>query len=328
MEEISKKRATLLVGAGASAGPVGVGIPSGYGLAIQFAEANRSELDASLRKALGNARSDRDKESAFAQQLVSTLRSDPTLQEIMTSWIERYPRMTGGQSDDHAIFAAAWLKRFFSHLVTTNWDFLLEDQIDSLYTAAYEGDQFSTAQMELSDGDSLEIAAEQLFFPEQLDTDEFAWNPRWDMVASPADLDELTRYARPVWKIHGSPFFLACPECRGINRWKRIDRPKIGDPCPVHPDLTLQPEIIFWGERLDHAYGAVWKAIKSRMLRSRLVVAVGFSGTDEYIQLSLAKHPNLWIVSRSPGMWGGTDAKFVEATGTMLAAYLKPMLMT
>src|SRR5437868_6745931 len=118
-EEVRQKRGTLLVGAGAS---MDFGIPGGYRLAIQFAEANRHILSPALADALDRALNDRGKE--FAQKLVDAFRVDFALQETMTSWIERYPKMNGGQSDDHTIFTAGWLRRLFSHLVTTNWDFL------------------------------------------------------------------------------------------------------------------------------------------------------------------------------------------------------------
>lgn len=234
--------------------------------------------------------------------------------------------MGGGASDDHLILVASWLHRKFRPLITTNWDLLMESQLEDMYDSAYGGDAFEPVAMSLESGDELPIRGDQLFFMEELDDGEFAWNPRWDIVVNPRDLTELSRSARPIWKIYGSPFFLACPKCRGINRWKRVNDLHVGDPCPEHPEEILQGEIVFWSETLDRAQRPVWNALRRRIKRSDMIVAVGFSGHDTYIRDVVETCENVWVVAPDPGAWHGERVNYVRAYGSDLATELRHLI--
>lgn len=288
----SAQNALLLVGAGASMPDV----PGGYALAIEFAETHAKHL---LEPVTRSANRGRD----VAERIVHEFRNDPTMQEKLVSWMQSRPGIEGGPSDYHLNLVAAWLKRRFKHLVTTNWDFFLEAQIDAIYETAYD-DPWAPVELTTSAGGEIKIKSDQLFFIDPLGDEDSFQAPRWDIVCNPLDLAEIGRSSRPVWKIHGSPFLLACPECRGLSRWKRVEDLHVGDPCPAHPKKALSPEMIFWGERLDHAAAPVWKSLKQRLHRCDLIVALGFSGSDDYIRRELEAQPDrLWVVDPYPGSW-------------------------
>ncbi len=320
--------AALIVGAGIS---YPLGIPLGYDLPMQFgaqhpALLTQFGLTSAWQKANATPKKHwikrAEREKAFVDAFAAVFATAPLLQETMLSWLQRHPAMAGTDSDPHGVFVLAWLRRVFHHLVTTNWDFVLEQQMDTLYGQAYTGDPFKHVSFVLSDGTSCEIDAEQLFFAERLDGDDLAWNPRWDIVANEYDLAGLERWSRPLWKIHGSPFFLSCPQCRGINRWKRLGDLHIGDVCPEHPTQKLVPEIIFWGHGVDRAYPQVWHSLRARLLRCDLILIVGLSGGDTYLRDTLERHSNLWIVAPSRGAWHVRRTRFVQAYASDLAAGL------
>jgi NAD-dependent SIR2 family protein deacetylase len=244
---------------------------------------------------------------------------------MLLHWIMTLPAMQGEPSDEHAIFVALWLKRRFRHIITTNWDFLLEHQLETLYDAAYL-DPFEPAELNLTDGSSCLIAPDELFYLDPLGGDDFAWNPRWDMVVNDRDLVELERWGRPVWKIHGSPFFLSCPLCRGVNRWKRSSDLLVGEACLENPAVTLQPEIIFWGHGIDTAYPKVWQTLKRRLSRCDLILVSGFSGSDTYLKSFLERRADTWLVNPSPGEWDVDKISFIQGTSTDLTRELLPLL--
>ena len=140
----------------------------------------------------------------------------------------------------------------------------------------------------------------------------------------------MNRWSRPLWKIHGSPFVLACPRCGGHTRWKTSTPLEIGQPCPAHPDQRLVPEITFWGQSIDVAYPRVWKTVKARLQRCDMIVGCGFSGSgsDIYIRRVIESTPNAWVVNPGPGAWDTTRIRFVEGYASDLAAGLWAAFVT
>jgi hypothetical protein len=326
------RNAALLVGAGIS---IKSGIPGGYQLPIQFGQKHPALLKRfGLQDEWNAANSSNDwaVQATFVDSLVYAFQNSPELQQAMLAWLMKLKPMKGVFSNhkhkkhnyslDHAIFVLTYFKRLFKHLITTNWDFLLEKpiDIDLYYDRAYEN-PFETVEFTLSNGRSCHVEADQLFYLTALDDDDYFWHPRWEIVASARDVATLARWKRPIWKIHGSPFFLACSECGGYNRWKHLHPAKVGDPCPVHPHIPLVPEIVFWGQGIDLADPIVWRALKARLRRCDLIVVSGFSGagTDRYIREVLEAHGNTWLVSPDLGDWDQTKINYVNAYSSDLA---------
>ena len=170
-------------------------------------------------------------------------------------------------------------------------------------------------------GSTATIEAERLFFLNPLEGDDFFWHPRWDIVANRSDLKNLERWTRPIWKIHGSPFFLTCPQCGGFSRWKRVEPLTVGDPCPEHLEETLKPEIVFWGQGIDTADAMVWQRLKGRLQRSDMIFVVGFSGSgsDVYLRSVIEENPNAWLVNPGPGAWDTNRVNHVTITASEFA---------
>ncbi|HML24553.1 MAG TPA: hypothetical protein PKD09_23070 [Aggregatilinea sp.] len=329
------EEAVLLVGAGISYGK----IPTGYQLPIQFGEQHRELMRAlglfeDWEKAYGVK--DWTVQKPFVEKLVDAFSQEENLalQQTLVDWMQRYKNMMGARSNIHATFVIAWLLGIFEHLITTNWDFLLEWQIDKIYydprkhTFPFEPSEFT-----FKNGTSYSIDPDNLYVPEPLDEDEeeFFWAPRWDIMSTPGDLDRLQEWTRPLWKIHGSPFFLACPKCGGQSYWQvRKRRPRVGDPCPVHPDQRLEPEITFWGQSIDEPYPEVWGEVKARLERADLIVVCGLSGSgsDSYIRRVVEANANVWLVNPSPGDWDLSAVHHVKAKSAQFAARLRGAFLT
>jgi NAD-dependent SIR2 family protein deacetylase len=328
IDEIERSSSSALVlGAGIS---IPSGIPAGYRLPIEFGRNHQSLMQShGLKTAWMTAEGSKDwhAHKAFVDQLVSDLPSSPSLLQTLVDWLNDYPVMAGGTSDDHAILVLAWMKGIFKHMVTTNWDFLLESQVDQLFDNAYNADDpLAPVPFSLSDGRTCDVPADHLFHLMPLDGDESSLAPRWDIVADVESLNELGWWSRPTWKIHGSPFLLYCSQCGGMSRWKHVKGMKIGDECPKHPGVILTPEITFWENGVDRERPKVWRALQERLRRCKLIVAVGFSGADTYIREELERHANLWVVDPSDGDWTPSKVNHIRKDVTEFAEALYPLL--
>jgi hypothetical protein len=335
----SAKNAALLLGAGISKVWE---VPPGYGLLIEFGKNNTDILrEYNLYNLWKTAKESESPETQkhYTDELISTFCSSKSLQRSLLQWMNKQPSMLGynlentnKQPDDHLIFDIAWIKGVFQHLITTNWDFILESYLDYLYWEAYNVIPLLPTPISLNDGTVIEIDYALLFFYELLNKmeteDELTTIPRWDIIVSDIDLPRKVKDIRPLWKIHGSPFFLACPLCSGATRWKReIDNLGIGDPCPEHPDQVLEPEMVFWEEQVDHASPQVWEALQAELHAADMIVVCGFSGGDKYIRTVLESHPNTWVVNPDFNpRWNSERINYVNGTGTDLAKALLPLL--
>lgn len=322
------KNAALVVGAGIS---YDMNIPLGYRIPILYGEAHPDILKKHNLYVLWQQAvdaNDVDKwriEEEFVQVLVAAFMHSNELQQTFVDWLSdaentNIGSMSGTTSDIHAALVIAWLKGMFRHLITTNWDFLLEYQVDSFYHPPknLEGiypDPFDPVTHLFTDGRSVSIEPHHLYFLNPKYEDDFFWEARWNIVAKRTDLKNLERWTRPIWKIHGSPFFLTCPQCGGFSRWKRQEKLTVGDPCPQHSDETLKPEIIFWGQGIDTVDALVWKRLKARLQRSDLIVVSGFSGSgsDVYIRSVIENHPNAWVVNPNEKYWDTSKVKYISA---------------
>lgn len=320
------KNAALVVGAGISHD---MKIPLGYEIPMLYGEEHphllkKYGIDAAWQQAKEAADDDKWRlEERFVQSLVDVFMHSLELQQTFVDWLSKFKTMSGASSDIHAAFVIAWLNRVFKHLVTTNWDFLLEYHAEAIYEESYLM-PFEPVSYTFDGGQVATIPAERLFFLDQLDGDDFFWHPRWDIVTSRSDLKNLQRWTRPIWKIHGSPFFLACPKCGGFSRWKRVEKLTVGDRCPEHPDEVLKPEIVFWGQGIDTADAMVWGRLKGRLKRSDMIVACGFSGSgsDVYLRSVIEEHSNAWLVNPDSGAWDTDRVRHVPVVASELAGIL------
>lgn len=341
LQEVKRsKNAALVLGAGIS---IPMGIPGGYRLPLEFAETHTSLMAAlGLEKALQKARSIGDwrAQAEFVEQLVETFCVELNLQRALSHWLSLYPHFAGPISDDypfdkafsdeHAIFVLAWLQDLFSHMITTNWDLLLEWHVAALHDQVYSGELFQSLQVKLKHGETCYLDPQQLFVLEPLDDDDFAWNSRWDIISNADDLDDVQPWSRIIWKIHGSPFLVACPKCGAWGRWKLSEDLEIGHPCPEHGDTALRPEIVFWGGGIDTAHPLVWHEVSRRLSTSDLIVVCGLSGSgsDVYIRDVIEGHDNAWVVSPNAGAWNSEQVNYLTANASDLAMALLPLLLS
>lgn len=320
------KNAVLVVGAGIS---YTTGIPLGYRIPMEYGEAHQDLLkEHSILSIWQKANEEKGKtretfQEQFVVEFIDVYLNSTELQQTFLDWLSELEAMSGVKSDIHAAFVIAWLNRVFKHLITTNWDFLLEYQIEAIYEEAYF-DPFASITYTYGNGKTSKLPSDRLFFLEQLDAEDYFWHPRWDIVAQESDLENLNRWSRPVWKIHGSPFFLACPACGGFSRWKHTNKLTVGDPCPTHAEHLLQPELTFWGYGIDNQSPAVWKRLKGRLKRSDMIVVCGFSGagSDAYLRTKIEEHPNTWVVNPDAGEWDRSSVNYIKGTASDLANML------
>ncbi|MCB9452024.1 MAG: hypothetical protein H6672_11330 [Anaerolineaceae bacterium] len=332
------QNAALVVGAGIS---YDMGIPLGYQIPMLYGEKHphllkKYGLDIAWQQVANAASADRWKhEYHFVVALLTALIGSIELQQTFVDWLSEMKNMMGSPSDTHAAFIIAWFNRVFRHLVTTNWDFLLEYQVDAIYhpPEISEGiypDVFDPVTHIFTDGRSTIIDPERLYFLNSIDEENYFWESRWDIVTQRSDLKNIQNWTRSLWKIHGSPFFLACPKCGGFSRWHHTEKRTVGDPCPQHPDETLQPEIIFWGQGIDTADALVWKRLRGRLQRSDMIVACGFSGSgsDAYLREVVENHQNAWLVNPDTGDWDTDRVRHISAGASEFATMLIDEFLT
>ena len=190
------KTAALLLGAGIS---VSLKIPAGYEIPIRFANTHpgitkEHNLKILLQKA--NTVKDYASEGAFIRGFVKSFKESQHFQRAFLDWLhasEQFPAMAGVKSDTHSAFVISWLKGIFSHLVTTNWDFLLEYQIDALYHSNSEIDgkpldPFDAVPYSFKSGKKATVESEELYF---LNLQKTFLERRWNLMSHRPDLKNL-----------------------------------------------------------------------------------------------------------------------------------------
>lgn len=331
----SSRKTALITGAGISRH---MGVPLGNQLLMLFSDSNQAVIkEIGLESKWHQAVDNKEQELIYVSSFVEQYQARIALQRNFIEWLLKNPdkgiqNISGASSDIHAAFVISWINRIFTHLITTNWDFLLEYHIDKLTNLEVSPEEFRSpfdpAEYIFSSGKKTAIEAENIYSlnPRESDGsfDDFFMEARWDIMSSNSDLERREEWTRPIWKIHGSPFFLACPECGGFSRWKWVKELTIGDPCPQHPENILQPEIILWGQGLDTVAGKIWKVLATQLQETQLLVVCGLSGSgsDKYIRDVVEAHPNAWVVDPYIGEWNQDKVHYVNASAAEFADLL------
>lgn len=173
-------------------------------------------------------------------------------------------------------------------------------------------------------GETCYLDPQQLFVLEPLDEDDLAWNSRWDIISNADDLDDVQPWSCIIWKIHGSPFLVACPKCGAWGRWKLSEDLEIGNPCPEDGDTALRPEIIFWGAGIDTSQPLGRREVSRRLCTSDLIVVCGLSGSgsDAYIRDVIEGHDNAWVVGPNAGEWNIEQVNYLTVNGSLIPRWL------
>lgn len=228
-------------------------------------------------------------------------------------WISE--KLTGRLSFIHFVFSIMWLKGMVQNIVTTNWDLLLEYQIERIYDSAYNKKQpfgeiglVTSVYRRLpgwsrSIAGQLRIDAGQLFFESRLDHNSLFWQPRYEVVYDDRDLSTTSKNSKALYKLHGSPFFLLCRECEPYERWRPFSREAYDKRCPKHPSRKLIPQITLPQEQIDKPHPGAWNRVKNILSNSKVVIVVGYSGRDLYAKDLIEGLETVHVFNKSLGNW-------------------------
>jgi NAD-dependent SIR2 family protein deacetylase len=220
----SRKSSLCFVGAGVS---IPAGVPGGayFKRAIQEVTGNRSDS---------------------WNLLVKDLRKNRKAYERIRTWFVSVSR-EAEPTVAHQQIIRWWTIGNMRAVITTNWDFLLEEAWrrnfgkKGLFVCCSDGDLRRAKK---------------------------------------------TREKTILHKIHGSPLFHTCPRCRGVERFKFIDpRTHIKGSifCSIHHEELNDPAMILPTECVDASQKEVWNQVLTLAKRASNILVMGYSGNDKYI---------------------------------------------
>ncbi len=116
-------------------------------------------------------------------------------------------------------------------------------------------------------------------------------------------VNENNKYIRPIYKIHGSPFYLQCPICHGPTRWVQSELNLTE--CKVHNSPLSYRFLV--EEKVDVIDLKLLEHVSHIMQKADVIFVIGYSGNDLYLQDLISNYPSKSIVvsphAKTPERW-------------------------
>jgi len=224
----------------------------------------------------------------------------------------------------YSIFALAAVTQTVDLTITTNWDLLLERQIEWLYQIGKDRDYFNVSPEQLRQYPGAPYSS----CWDAGDYYEIELGKGLRVVFTDNDLANVHGSETIIYKLHGSPFHLYCPKCVGSSRWKKVPSGVsfAEARCSIHRHQKLDFQVVLPNEGIDRANPLVYEYVEEQIKQSEVVLCVGYSGRDYYLRNLLEGHPNIWVYTPSPAFWNTGKVKWVKATATDLAKSLSSFI--
>lgn len=179
----------------------------------------------------------------------------------------------------HLSAAECILSSYFSIVVNTNWDFLLE----SIFARV------------------IDFAKMRFASP----IDKKLLNLSLDLIVMDSDLklslnEKKLDPQKTIFKIHGSPLLYFCPYCTGAKRFRILEDIIDGKIyCARHPQKNMDSHVVFARTHFDQATPLIFDFITEMFKEAEQIILLGCGGCDQYIYDSLIQ-PNrqrIWTIA-------------------------------
>lgn len=202
----------------------------------------------------------------------------------------------------HYIAVKLWRDGYIDTLITTNWDMLLEEGAKLIEWGGEEEVLLGKKSYKAAD--------------ENEEKQMISWTqPLWTVVSRCEDLDQKTEtnFIR-LFKIHGSPPYYFCPDCKGMNRWKEIPE-GVSTPhtCSEHGTTLIQDIVV--PNEIDKANPKILSILDKKFAIADAIICIGYSGKDEYLFKRFFKRNSKKLVVIDPNP---DQTKFVKLANAIL----------
>ena len=202
----------------------------------------------------------------------------------------------------HYIAVKLWRDGYIDTLVTTNWDMILEE---SAKLVEWGGEE------EVLLGKESHNAAYKY---EEIKM--VSWTrPSWTIISRSEDLDrKMGKNCIRLFKIHGSPPYYFCPDCKGMNRWKEIPK-GVSTPhtCSEHGTLLTQDIVV--PNEIDKANPKILSILDRKFAKADAIICIGYSGKDEYLFKRFFKRNSKKLIVIDPNP---DQTHFVKLTNALI----------
>lgn len=240
---------------------------AGSGISLPFGVPGMAEVIDRTAELLGHHTTD-------LSLLFAELKEKETLLSKFITWFHKACEpakqrlLHSKETMPHYIAIKLWRDRYIDTFVTTNWDMLFEQSAKLIEWSGQENVILGKKFLEV------------VYGKKHLTS----WTrPSWTIVSHPEDLvrEAEGNFIR-FFKIHGSPSYYFCPECRGENRWKEIPE-GVSTPhtCSEHSTALIQDIVV--PNQIDKADSRVLSVLDRQFARADVILCVGYSGKDEYL---------------------------------------------
>jgi len=186
-------------------------------------------------------------------------------------WVNR-------ETFSHYIIMKLWQDGYINILATTNWDLLFEE---SAKLVGWGG----TVDNVVSGPEYWDVVYERHRWDAAYDKERWVrWiRPMWTVVSRKEDLDRVNGSNNlRFFKIHGSPAYYFCPQCKRNERWKEIPTGVSTPHTCVEHGTPLVLDVVLPNE-IDRADPAVLSILEGEFATSDVIICVGYSGNSDYL---------------------------------------------
>ncbi len=249
----------------------------GSGVSIPYGVPSMSVITEKATQLLGQPMKD-------AQTIFDALRKHAGELSQFVSWFQESCKAAtrrlwvDKESFPHYIIMKLWQDGYIDTLATTNWDLLFEESAKLIEWGG-------TVDNLISGPEYWNVVYETHRWDATYDKKHLVrWiRPTWTIISRKEDMDRADGPNKlKFFKIHGSPPYYFCPQCKDSARWKEIPTGVSTPHTCVEHNTPLVLDVVL-PNAIDRADPIVLSTLEAELAASDVIMCVGYSGNSDYL---------------------------------------------